>query len=172
MASLIENLISVLEQESSEYEELLGLSMKKTPVIVAGDLQALQQITDEEQTVVSRINHLESKRTEVIKDIANVMNKDVNTLKLVNLVQLLEGRPAESSRLAEVHDRLKTVVGNMQRVNNQNKELIAHSLEMVEFDMNLLQAMKAAPETANYNRGAYNAGDVMGADMGGFDAKS
>lgn len=172
MASLIENLISILEQESSEYEELLGLSMKKTPVIVAGDLQALQQITDEEQIVVSRINHLESQRTEVIKDIANVMNKDVNTLKLVHLIQMLESRPAESGRLAAVHDRLKTVVGNMQRINNQNKELIAHSLEMVEFDMNLLQAMKTAPKTANYNKGAYNAGDVMGAEQGGFDAKS
>lgn len=172
MASLIENLITILEQESSEYEQLLGLSMKKTPVIVAGDLQALQQITDEEQIVVGRINHLDSKRSEVIKDIANVMNKDVETLKLVNLIQMLESRPQESKRLAAVHDKLREVVTNMQRVNEQNRELIAHSLELIEFDMNLLQAMKAAPETANYNRGAYSAGDVMGTDRGGFDAKS
>lgn len=172
MASLIENLISVLEKESSEYEELLGLSMKKTPIIVAGDLSALQQITDEEQNVVSRINHLDSQRAEVIKDIANVMNKDVKTLKLVDLIKMLESRPQESRKLAEVHDKLKTVVQNMKRVNEQNRELIAHSLELVEFDMNLLQAMKTAPETANYNRGAYNAGDVMGTERGGFDAKS
>lgn len=172
MASLIENLISVLEQETSEYELLLGLSMKKTPIIVAGDLQALQQITDEEQNVVSRINHLDTKRDEVTKDIANVMNKDVKTLKLVDLIQMLASRPQESGKLAEVHDKLKTVVRNMQRVNDQNRELIAHSLEMVEFDMNLLQAMKTAPETANYNKGAYNAGEMMGTERGGFDAKS
>ena len=36
MASLMENLIEVLDLESTEYENLLGLSMKKTPVIVAG----------------------------------------------------------------------------------------------------------------------------------------
>lgn len=172
MASLIENLISVLEQESVEYETLLGLSMQKTPIIVAGDLPALQKITDEEQTVVSRINHLDRKRSEVIKDIANVMNKDVTTLKLVNLIQMLESRPAESGKLAEVHDRLKSVVGSMKQINNQNKELIAHSLEMVEFDMNLIHAMKAAPETANYNKGAYSAGDVMGNARSDFDAKS
>lgn len=172
MASLIENLISVLEQESAEYEELLGLSKKKTPVIVAGDLQALQQITDEEQTVVNRINHLEHKRTEVMKDIANVTNKDVNSLKLVNVIQMLDSRPQESEKLSEVHNRLRIVVGDMKRVNEQNKELLAHSLEMVEFDMNLLQAMKAAPQTANYNKGAYSAGSVMGTDRGGFDAKS
>ena len=172
MASLIENLISVLEQESSEYEELLGLSMQKTPVIIAGDLSSLQRITDEEQNVVSRINHLEIKRMEVTNDIANVMNMDVKTLKLVSLIQMLQGRPEESSKLARAHDKLKNVVGNMQRVNEQNKELITRSLEMVEFDMNLLQAMKTAPETANYNRGAYTAGNVIGRDVSGFDAKS
>lgn len=172
MASLIENLISILEQESVEYETLLGLSMKKTPVIVSGDLQALQQITDEEQVVANKITHLDNQREEIMKDIANVTNKDVNTLKLANLIQMLESRPSESSKLAEVHDKLKTVVSNMKRVNEQNGELIRQSLELVAFDMNLLQAMKAAPETANYNRGAYSAGDVIGTDRGGFDAKS
>lgn len=172
MASLIENLITILEQESSEYEKLLGLSMKKTPVIVAGDLVNLQQITDEEQIVVGRINHLDGKRNEVIKDIANVMNKDVETLKLVNLIEMLESRPQESNRLAAVHDKLKEVVGNMKRVNEHNRELIANAMELVEFDMNMIQAMKSAPETANYNKGAYSAGNLMGTDRGGFDAKS
>ena len=105
-------------------------------------------------------------------DIANVMNRDVKTLKLATLVELLSQRPQESRRLAEVHDRLKNVTGSMQRVNEQNKELIAHSLEMIDFDLNLLQAMKAAPETANYDRGAHNAGGLMGSDRGSFDAKS
>jgi len=172
VASLIENLITILEQESSEYEKLLGLSMKKTPVIVAGDLVNLQQITDEEQIVVGRINHLDGKRNEVIKDIANVMNKDVDTLKLVNLIEMLESRPQESKRLAAVHDKLKEVVGNMKRVNEHNRELIANAMELVEFDMNMIQAMKSAPETANYNKGAYSAGNLMGTDRGGFDAKS
>ena len=38
MASLMETLIQVLDEESQEYEKLLGLSMKKTPVLVSGDL--------------------------------------------------------------------------------------------------------------------------------------
>lgn len=168
----MENLISVLEQECTEYDELLGLSRKKTPIIVKGDLEALEQITDEEQKVVGRITHLENQRTQVIKDIANVMNKDVESLKLTELIRLMESRPEESGKLALLHDRLTTVLGNMQRVNEQNRDLIAHSLEMVEFDINLLHAMKAAPETANYNKGAYSAGDVMGVDRGSFDAKS
>lgn len=167
----MENLIEVLDKESSEYETLLGLSMQKTPVIVGGDLQELQKITDEEQIVVSRINHLDRKRTEVIGDIANVINKDVTTLKLVDLIQMLQSRPEESQKLAVVHDKLQAAVKNLQRINDQNRDLIANALEMVEFDMTLIQAMKTAPETANYNKGAYSSGSIMGADKSGFDAK-
>ena len=93
MASLMENLIEVLNLESQEYENLLGLSMKKTPVVIAGELEELAKITDEEQIVVGRINRLELKRQEVFADIANVMNKDVKTLLLTDLIEMLKSRP-------------------------------------------------------------------------------
>lgn len=171
MASLMENLMLILENEVSEYENLVVLSTQKTPVIIQGDLNALQKITDEEQIVVGRIQHLERNREEVIGDIANVINKDVNDLKLVNLIEMLRDRPQESERLAKVHDELKDVVHRMERVNEQNRELIQNALEMIEFDMTVVQSLKAAPETANYTKGAYMSGETMGRSAGGFDAK-
>ena len=127
MASLMENLITVLEEETEEYSRLLELSMKKTPVIVAGNLESLQQITDEEQEIAARLNRLENKREEVTKDIANVLNRDVQTLKLANIVDMLESRPVEQKRLAKTHDALKMVLGQMTRVNEQNRELLQQS---------------------------------------------
>jgi len=171
VASLMENLIDVLNKECVEYEGLLELSQKKTPVIIKGELEALQKITDEEQDYAGRITNLEKKRSVIYTDIANVINKDVNTLKLDYLIAMLESRPAERDALAQVHDRLRQAVRGLQRVNEQNKELLTNALEMVEFEMNLMQAMKAAPETANYNKGAYNSGSTMGVTPGGFDAK-
>ena len=166
MASLMENLIGTLEKECAEYEGLLELSQKKTPVIIKGDLEELQKITDEEQDYASRITNLEKKRSVVYADIANVINRDVETLKLDDLIAMLE-----RNALAEIHDRLKSAVRGLQRVNEQNKELLTNALEMIEFEMNLVQAMKAAPETANYNKGAYSAGSSMGVTPGNFDAK-
>ncbi len=170
MASLMENLIEVLDKECSEYEVLLALSQRKTPIIVSGNLEDLQKITDEEQEVVSRVSNLEKRRVTVTADIANVLNKDVETLKLANLVDMLAGRPAEQRALAESHDRLQRVVRELQRINEQNRELLSNALEMVEFELNMFQAIKAAPETANYNKAAYNAGDVMGVNRG-FDTR-
>lgn len=171
MASLMENLIDVLGQESEEYEGLLALSQKKMRIIAGANLEDLQKITDDEQEVVSRLNRLEKRRIEVAADIANVLNKDVETMKLTNLIEMLSARPAEQAALAAVHDRLKSVVREVQRTNEQNRELLEEALELVNFEMNMLQAYKAAPETANYTRSAYNSGAQMGVDSGGFDAK-
>ena len=171
MASLMEDLISILEQEDSLYEDLLKLSMSKTPVLISGDLEALSRITEDEQEIVNKVNALDKKREEGMKDIANVLGKDVKTLKLTDLIEILRSRPAEQNRLAAIYDKLSDTIGQMKRTNEQNKELIESSLEMVQFDMNVLQAYKAAPETANYSKNALNSGAYMGNMKGGFDAK-
>lgn len=171
MASLMETLIEVLEKENLEYKSLLELSLQKTPAIVSEDLQLLTKITDEEQIIVSRINHLDNQRNEAVNDIANVLNKDVTKLKIVDLIKMLEARPEEQAKLAAVFDSLRDNVRAVKRVNEQNRELIENALELVQFNMNILQSMNKAPETANYNRGAYNTGDMIGMSNKAFDAK-
>ena len=42
MASLMEELIGVLEQENEEYKKLLSLSLRKTSVIIGADLEVLK----------------------------------------------------------------------------------------------------------------------------------
>ena len=171
MASLMEVLIDVLEQENQEYEKLLSLSMRKTSVIVSEDLTELTRITDEEQIIVGRINRLDHQRNEAVNDIADVLNKDVDKLKIVDLIRMLAARPEEQEKLAIVFDKLRESVRSVKRVNEQNRELIKDALELIQFDMNVLQAMNKAPESANDNRGAYNTGDVIGTSHMTFDAK-
>ena len=171
MASLMETLIEVLEKENLEYKNLLDLSMKKTPAIVSDNIKALAEITDEEQIIVSRINHLDRQRNEAVDDIANVLNKDVTKLKIVDLIKMLEARPQEQTKLASVFDELKRNVQAVKRINEQNRELIENALEMVQFNMQIMQSMNKAPETANYNKGACNTGDVIGTTHKAFDAK-
>ena len=171
MASLMEDLIATLREEGDLYESLLGLSSQKTSVIVTGDLKELSRITDEEQGTVAKIAALDKKRQTSMKDIANVLNMDVHSLKLTDLVGMLDKRPEEQRQLAEERDRLKLVADNVKRVNGQNQELLQSSLEMVQFEMNILQTARRAPETANYTRAAGTSGDVIGPSQGKFDAK-
>ena len=171
MASLIEELMNTLEIEIVEYNKLLELAKKKTPVIVAGDMEQLRKVTDEEQSVADTIVGLDQKREQITKDIANVINRDVESLKLSVLIEILSKQPNEARRLADIRDRLKNVVDSVKMLNDNNKELVNHSLEMVEFDLNLIKSMRQAPETNNYGRTAINSGSVLGGTRGGFDAK-
>ena len=163
--------MNTLELEISEYTSLLELSKKKTPILIAGDMEQLRIITDEEQVVADKIVALDAKRASVTKDIADVINMDVETLKLSVLIDILKKQPAESQRLADITDRLQTVVNSVKMINDNNRELIKHSLEMVDFDLNLIKSMRQAPETNNYGRTAINDGSILGGTRGGFDAK-
>ncbi len=171
MASLMENLEEVLSRESDLYETLLELSRRKTSIIVKGDLEALNAITEEEQKVVSQINHIDKDREARMTEIAKVLNTDVKTLKLTDLLKVLERRPAERQKLALVYDKLKEVVHECKRVNERNGVLVRDALEVTQFEMNILQAAKSAPETANYTMDAMSDGSTMGISRSRFDAK-
>lgn len=173
MASLMENLMDILEQEADGYEELLKISMEKTKVIVSNNVDDLLHITEREQPVVDHVNALDKKRIETMHDIAGVMNRKVEELTLPKLVELLASRPSEQERLAQVTDRLKSVVRDTARINEQNRDLLQNALDLVEFDLNIVRGLKAAPQTAEYTKGAVNAGNQMPftSGVGRFDAK-
>lgn len=169
MASLIENLITVLQKENSEYETLLELSIAKTDVIVSGDVNALNELVMKEQSIVERIQKLEKKRTEATKDVAIVLNRKPEELTLGVLAELLSGRKAESDALKNIHDKLKNTLGKMADVNESNEALLLESIEMVDFELNLAQSFRQAPTTANYSGNTYT-NDSYG-PTGSFDAK-
>ena len=171
MASLMENLIDILNEQYDAYSALVELSKKKTPIIVQGSLEELQKVTDEEQLAVDIVNNIDKKRIEIMKDIANVLNQDEKTLKLSDLVNIINTRPEEQAKLEEVRGKLIKVGKELKNVNERNKELLENALEMIDFDFNLIQAMKLAPQMGNYNKGAMNTGEVYGTNLKGFDFK-
>ena len=171
MASLMDSIIAVLEKEDAEYTKLIALSEEKTPVIIKGDLDNLNKITDKEQEIVGVIQKLEKERIQVMKDIAEVTGRKEEEIKLLELVQMMDKRPAEQARLTALHDKLKGTMDRMKQVNEQNRVLLQDALDMVQFEMNLLQSLKTAPETADYNSNAYATGTIMGSGTKRFDAK-
>ena len=170
MASLMENIVEVLEQENTEYQTLIKLSEEKTPIIIKGDLGNLNRITEAEQVIVARIQKLEKERMSTMKDISEVTNFKAD-IKLGDLITMMDKHPEEQKKLKDLHDRLKETMSRMKRVNEQNRDLLQNSLEMVQFEMNLLQSLKTAPETADYNSNAYANGTIMGSGTKRFDAK-
>jgi ribosomal protein S6 len=170
VASLIDELAEVLDKENTEYEVMLTLSTDKTSAIVKNDIEQLQAILVKEQAQIDRINALEKKREETIKDICRVIKVDPRQLTVKVLIDLLSKKPEEQSKLIQVHTKLKKTLDRMVRANENNKALTRESMEILEFEMNLLKGLKMAPETNNYTKGAYSAGGTD-TGVGAFDAK-
>ena len=167
----MENLIDVLDGENTKYEELVELAGSKTSAIVAGDIESLGKIMEEEQEIVGRIQGMEKKRDKFLADIANVVNRDVETLKLIDLIQMLESMPDQQQKLREVQTRLRATIDKLREANGKNQMLLSERLDMVGFNLNMIRAMKSAPQTANYSKDAYTNGQSLGILHGGFDAK-
>ncbi|MBQ3584325.1 MAG: flagellar protein FlgN [Lachnospiraceae bacterium] len=170
MASLIEELISTLDLENKEYEQLLQLSKEKTQIIIEGDVGKLNEIVALEQVHTDKIAALEGRRTEVVTDIATVLNKDVETLTVRNITELLKGQDKEQKALAAVHDKLKLTLNDMVVINDINKQLIEESLELINFNINYINGLNQMPEMANYTKGAYNSPNNIVNSR--FDAKN
>lgn len=173
MASLIRDLITVLQEEEEIYEYLLPITREKKQVIIKNDLQSLQNITVEEQKAIEILNVLEHRREEVIVNIGTVLSMDPETMKISNIIDILEKQPQEQEELRAVHKKLKETIGELKRLNDLNRMLMEQSLEMIAFDLNVLQSMKGAPLVNNYNRRARQQFDnePYHNSKGVFDAK-
>lgn len=169
MASLIDELISVLSEENEEYKKLIRISTKKTKVIIKEDLDQLRAITAQEQEHTGTLINLEKKREEVTSDIAMVLNRKESELTVKSIINILEGQKEVQARLIEVHDDLKHTLKNFSMVNDINKNLIKESLELIDFNLNFVKGMYQAPEVANYSKDAVNVSPAL--DLGVFDAK-
>lgn len=169
MASLMEELIATLRQEQEAYQELLPVVEQKTQAIIANDLKQVQDITEYEQAAIGKISGMEQKRTEIMKNISVVLNKKMDDLTLPNLIKLLDRQPQEQQTLGQIHKELTEVLKRLSEVNGHNKNLIEQSLEMISYNMNLLQSTRIVPGN-NYTK---NAGqwDMTASQTGMFDAK-
>ena len=170
MASLIEELIMVLGDEEKIYSEIILVAEKKTQIIVNNDLQSLNSITEEEQALVSKISKLEKKRQEVIRNIGIVMNKKESELNFVTIIDLLNGQEKEQEELRRLHDKLKRTVEALSLINERNQMLIKQSIEMIDFDINLIQSLRNSPGVGQYNTASEV--EIQGMNKGMFDAKS
>ncbi len=169
MASLMDNLVEVLEEEYTQYEKLVQLSKVKKQAIIEANIGKLDEITGQEQDVSSVLRNLDLKRDAVLKDMSDVLGKDFEEMTITKLIGYLEQQKGEQERLSKIRAKLLSVGNEMHEWNVRNEALLKQALEMVEFDLTLFKSMRQAPETANYDKNAYNTGDLLG--NSGFDAK-
>ena len=169
MASLVDELVSVLVEEEKIYSALLDCAERKTQILVDADIPALEQLTAQEQVKSDELLALGNKQIQLLNDIKTVLGKKEEKLTVTNLISYLGSQPQVQEKLSTARNNLIDVATKVQMKNQQNEILLRQAIELTEFDITLFKSMRQAPETANYNKNAYNTGTLLGGS--GFDAK-
>lgn len=169
MASLVEELINVLAEEEKIYMTLAVNGEKKRQIIIDADIPELERLTDADQKASDELLSKSNKQISLLADIANVLGKSQEQMTVTRLIGYLGEQPDIQAKLTAARDRLLDAAAQMQKINELNSQLLAQAIELAEFDITLFKSMRQAPETANYDRNAYNTGDILGSS--GFDAK-
>ena len=168
MAGMMDDLVKVLDEERELYDKLAGLSEEMKQAIIVSDVPVVEKKTAEQQDVTTDIQRLDRKRADIMRNVAVVLNKKPEDIKVSTLIETLSGQPELKERMTRARTELVAAMDRLKKINAQNQALLTQAMELMEFDLNLYRSMKQAPETANYNRSAYNTGDILG--HGGFDA--
>jgi flagellar biosynthesis/type III secretory pathway chaperone len=143
---LINELISVLEQEIGLYEEILKVSKDKTSIIVEGKVNELEEIVKAEHALILRVSKVENQREILINKISKVINRNPDEINLTILIE--NTNEIHGAKLKEQQQMLGSYMKELGSVNELNSQLIKSSLEYINFSLNLFA--NAGSQDNNY----------------------
>ena len=161
MASLVEELVVLLKEETEDYRKLVEYGEQKRQILIDADVPALEKLTALEQEASDELIVKGSKQAGLLNDIATVLGKEQEQMTVTKLIGCLDSQPKVQAKLMAAKEALIESAKELQEVNNINSVLLAQAIEMAEFDITLFKSMRQAPETAT--------GAILGSS--GFDAK-
>ena len=77
-----QNLIETLDKLGENYDKLATLGEKKRNALVGIDMQGLSNLLDEEQLITAKIQKLEQKRVELLKNLSQSNRSEEHTSEL------------------------------------------------------------------------------------------
>jgi hypothetical protein len=155
-----ENLISVMKKLLKLHQSLYELSVKKTDIVIKGDMDALNQILRDQQAHLTAISQFESERQKNAGAILPGMDKPT----ISECIEAVDG--VEKETLIQLRTDLLEIVSKIKEKNELNQQMIHQSLQFVHLTMNLV-----APQPMDFNYGP-KAGKTAGPSSGLFNSKA
>ena len=149
-ASKLEQLISLLKQETEIYRSMLDVVDRERDAAVRSDLDALQQTAFEKENLIAEIHQKETLRRQSVLDLAAALGISDQNLTLTQIVHGVD--EPHAGALRGVNDNLSAVLKKLQTANERNKLIVEHSLALLRGSFQLLNAL-LAPGTVYHPTG-------------------
>ena len=139
-----QNLIETLDKLGEAYDKLVVLGEKKRSALVGIDMQGLSNFLDEEQLVAAKIQKLEQKRIELLRNLSQSDKTLTESTKAKELYRKAPSLAAEK-KLIQLHERLSKNVERALTIRNNNQVLAQCALDAVQGQLNKLSGAAVEP---------------------------
>ena len=137
-------MIETLDKLGENYDKLATLGEKKRTALVGIDMKGLSNLLDEEQLITAKIQKLEQKRVELLKNLSQSNKTITETTRPKDFYRTAPTLAAEK-KLIELHDRLSKNVDRAVAVRNNNQILAQCALDAVQGQLNKLSGAAVEP---------------------------
>ena len=138
-----QKLIETLDKLGEVYDNLATLGEKKRTALVAVDMKLLSDILDVEQLMAAKIQKLEQKRLELLKNLSETMAVTATT-KAKDFYKKAPS-PAVEKNLIRLHDRLSKNFDRASKISENNKILAQCAVDAVQRQLNKLSGAAVEP---------------------------
>ena len=150
MEHLLEKLLGLLEHATDLYQSLFAVVQLEKDAVIGLNLQQLNQACKTKDNLLLKLRIIEEQREQLMDNLASELGRSPQEISLTQLSQWVEEPYA--GRLRACSTELLSLIQTLQEANQQNKDLLSHSLELIQGSYNLLNnAMADNP--VYYRRG-------------------
>lgn len=139
-----QDLIDTLDKLGAVYDKLATLGEKKRNALVGINMKGLSDILDEEQLLAAKIQKLEKRRVELLRDLSK-SNKSVTSQTKATDFYKSAPTPEVQSKLLQLHEQLSKNVDRATTIRDNNKILAQCALDAVQGQLNKIGGATVEP---------------------------
>ena len=132
----ISELIEIVENEVCAFQRLLDNMEREQRALVANDVEGLDAMVAEQQSLTEEAGRLEAERSRVVTSLSAVLGEEPDSVTLKRLVEQIQG--PQSERLGEMRETLIDLQEKIRRTNRHNLLLIKQSMKYVDKTLQVL----------------------------------
>ncbi|HMN67611.1 MAG TPA: flagellar protein FlgN [Bdellovibrionales bacterium] len=134
---LVASLVNVLEEQIKVYRHLLEVVRKEKEILIAANLDELNENNRVKEAMLLKIRALESARLTGAVEVYNALGLTGENPRLLEIARYVSD--AEAEKLRTVHSVLELLLRRVQEYNRQNETLVQSALSNITGAMNAIR---------------------------------
>jgi flagellar biosynthesis/type III secretory pathway chaperone len=132
---IVNELFSVLDQESKIYGDILKIAKNKTSIVVEGRVAELENIVKLEQSLVLQLAKFESQRELLIDKLSRASGLKPDAVTISEIISRIGS--AQGEKLKSLQQAMSLTIQDLKSTNELNSRLIKNSLDFINFSLGL-----------------------------------